>query len=96
MMKTSIRKASIATSTLCQVCRLVDGMVCCKLCNRIACIRCTKFKDFCFFCSGDERNSFVIKNMLKEKKKKEFYDKHFYLKYLCCFQENKKNQIKPL
>ena len=90
-MVSSIRKASIAYSTLCQVCKKVDGMNSCMLCNRIICMKCIQFKHFCFYCSGDERNSFTMKRILKDKEKKIFYDKYPFMKCLFFIKNNKIN-----
>jgi hypothetical protein len=92
-MDLNIRKTSIAYSTLCQVCKNVDGMYSCLLCNKITCIRCIRFKYFCFYCAVDERNSFTMKRILKENKKKNFYDKYPCMKYLCFKEKN--NKINP-
>lgn len=77
------RKVSLECSVLCQICKSIDGMYSCLLCNKITCIRCTQSKYFCLYCHGNEMNSFTIKRIVKEIKKRDFYDKYPFMKYLC-------------
>jgi hypothetical protein len=88
------QKVSLECSGLCQICKSIDDMYSCLLCNKIICIRCIQSEYFCIYCHRNEKNFFTIIRILKEIKKKDFYDKYPFMRYLCFIE--KKNEIKPL